>query len=113
MGVFLMDWTSIIITIITSVATIVTVIIQTRKTSEKTQSLMEVNDFKTYLLVLLSNYPNKMDEIFSVAKHYFAELHGDSFLLPIFEDWLTAKNITGPNVPEWFLDAQAKHPKSK
>lgn len=108
-----MDWTSVLITLITSAATIITVILQTRKTSKETQQIMEVNDFKTYLLVLLSSYPNKVDEIFDVAREYFENLGGDSFLLPIFGDWLDSRGITGINQPEWFLDAKDKHTHKK
>lgn len=109
-----MDWTTIIITAITSAATLLTVVIQTKKTEKKvettakeTRELAEVNDFKTYLLVLLSLFPQKGDEIFTVAKHYFDDLGGDSFLIPLFEDWLKAK---GQTAPEWFLRARANHP---
>lgn len=101
-----MDWTSIIITAIGSAATIITVIIQTKRTSEKTQQLMEVNDYKTYLMLLLTNFPHKADEIYSVARKYFDDLGGDSFLVPLFDEWLTAQ---GAIKPEWFLKAQAKH----
>ena len=101
-----MDWTSIFITLITCAATIITVVIQTRKTSRETQACMEVNDYKTYLLLLLKSYPTKADEIYSVARKYFEDLNGDSFILPIFEDWLDS---TGADKPEWFLIAKKKH----
>jgi len=109
-----MDWTSVLITIITSAATLLTVVIQTRKTNAKvektakeTRELAEVNDYKTYLLVLLSLYPKKGDEIYTVAKHYFVDLEGDSFLVPLFKDWLDQKEQA---YPEWFLKAKEKHP---
>ena len=101
-----MDWTSIIITIVGSAATILTTVIQTKKTSRETQAAMEVNDYKTYLLLLLKSYPNKADEIYSVARKYFEELNGDSFIVPIFEDWL---ETAGADKPEWFLIAKEKH----
>ena len=109
-----MDWTTIIITIITSAATLITVVIQTKKTNanvektaRETRELAEVNDYKTYLLVLLSLFPQKGDEIYSVARHYFDELGGDSFLVPLFADWLKEQ---GADSPEWFLNAIKKHP---
>ena len=109
-----MDWTTIIITLITSGATLLTVIIQTRKTTAKveasakeTRELAEVNDYKTYLLVLLSLFPQKGDEIYSVAKHYFDDLNGDSFIVPLFGEWLEKNNLSKP---EWYLRAKEKHP---
>ena len=105
--------TSIVISLITTAATIITVIVQTRKnnattekTAAETREAMEVNDYKTYLLTLIHAYPFKADEIYSVAKHYFQELNGDSFVLPIFEDWLETQRA---DLPEWFLAAKKKH----
>lgn len=110
-----MDWTSILITVIGAAASIITVLVEngkTKKVVEQTaaeaKQSQEVNDFKTYLLLLISNYPKKADEIYYVARHYFEDLNGDSFVLPIFEDWLTER---GDSEPEWFLKAKEKHPK--
>lgn len=102
-----MDWTPIIVSVITALATILTVVIQSRSSQRKTKQLIEVNDYKTYLLLLLYAYPNKADEILTVGKHYFKDLEGDSFILPIFEDWLEIRNI---DKPEWFLEAKRHHP---
>lgn len=109
-----MDWTTIIITLITSGATLLTVIVQTRKndkkieeTAKETRELAEVNDYKTYLLVLLSLFPQKGDEIFTVARHYFEDLGGDSFIVPLFGEWLEENHLAKP---EWYLSARAKHP---
>ena len=109
-----MDWTTIIITVITSAATLLTVIIQSRKndkkieeTAKETRELAEVNDYKTYLLVLLSLFPQKGDEIFGVARHYFEDLNGDSFIVPLFGEWLEKNNLSRP---EWYLRAKEKHP---
>jgi len=105
--------TSVLISIVTAISTIVTVVIQTRKnneaiekTSQETREMLEVNDYKTYLLLLISDYPNKADEIFFVGRHYFVDLGGDSFVLPLFEDWLESRDAYKP---EWFLDAKKKH----
>lgn len=105
--------TSLLISLVTAVSTIVTVIVQTKKnnkvveeTSKATRELLEVNDYKTYLLLLIADYPDKVDEILYVARHYFEDLNGNSFVIRIFEDWLEAKQIIKP---EWFLDAKKKH----
>lgn len=102
-----MEWTPIIVSCITALATILTVIIQSRSNIKKTQKLIEVNDFRTHLLLLLASYPNKADEIFSVARYYFENLEGNSFALTIFEDWLEEHHL---EAPEWFLAAKKKHP---
>ena len=93
-----------LLVLIPVIPTIITITVEIHKT----RKCMEVNDHKTYLLLLLSNYPEKEDEIYSVARHYFSDLKGDSFVLPLFEEWVTDK---GAALPEWFLQAKAIHPK--
>lgn len=102
-----MEWTTITVTVITALATILTVVIQTRSTLSKTRKIIEVNDYRTHLLLLLASYPDKADEIFTVGRYYFETLDGDSFVLTIFGDWLEAKGL---DEPEWFLEAVRKHP---
>lgn len=103
-----MEWTPIIVSCITALATILTVVIQSKASAKKTKRLIEVNDYRTHLLLLLASYPDKADEIFSVGRYYFEGLDGDSFVLPIFSDWLKDKGL---DAPEWFLEALRKHPK--
>lgn len=56
------------------------------------------------LMVLIADYPRKVDEILKLAEHYFVELRGNSFLKELFADWLKSQNI---QEPEWF--ALIKH----
>ena len=51
------------------------------------------------LMVLIADYPRKVDEILKLAEHYFVELRGNSFLKELFADWLKSQNI---QEPEWF-----------
>ena len=51
------------------------------------------------LMVLIADYPRKVDEILKLAEHYFVELRGNSFLKVLFADWLASQNI---DEPEWF-----------
>ena len=51
------------------------------------------------LMVLIADYPRKVDEILTLAEHYFVELRGNSFLKELFADWLKSQNI---QEPEWF-----------
>ena len=50
-------------------------------------------------MVLIADYPRKVDEILKLAEHYFVELRGNSFLKELFADWLKSQNI---QEPEWF-----------
>lgn len=102
-----MEWTPIIVSCITALATILTVVIQSRSSQKKTKRIIEVNDYRTHLLLLLASYPDKADEIFTIARYYFENLDGNSFVLAIFEDWLTDHKL---NPPEWFLQAKKNHP---
>lgn len=102
-----MEWTPIIVSCITALATILTVVIQSRSSQKKTKRIIEVNDYRTHLLLLLASYPDKADEIFTIARYYFENLDGNSFVLAIFEDWLEDHKL---NAPEWFLAAKKNHP---
>ena len=51
------------------------------------------------LMVLIADYPRKVDEILKLAEHYFVVLKGNSFLKELFADWLTSQNL---EQPEWF-----------
>ena len=51
------------------------------------------------LMVLIADYPRKVDEILKLAEHYLVELRGNSFLKELFADWLKSQNI---QEPEWF-----------
>ena len=53
------------------------------------------------LMVLIADYPRKVDEILKLAEHYFVVLKGNSFLKELFADWLKAQSI---DEPEWFKD---------
>lgn len=53
------------------------------------------------LMVLIADYPRKVDEILKLAEHYFVELRGNSFLKELFTDWLASQNI---EKPEWFIN---------
>lgn len=102
-----MEWTPIVVSCITALATILTVVIQSRSSQKKTKKIIEVNDYRTHLLLLLASYPEKADEIFTVGRYYFETLDGDSFVLSIFEDWLSDRKL---ETPEWFLTAKKNHP---
>lgn len=49
------------------------------------------------LMVLMSDYPEKKDEIMEVAKHYFYDLKGNWYMTPIYKEWLKKEDIEQPN----------------
>ena len=51
------------------------------------------------LMMLIADYPRKVDIILKLAEHYFVTLKADSFLQELFADWLKAQGI---DEPEWF-----------
>lgn len=55
------------------------------------------------LMVLIADYPRKVDEILKLAEHYFVELKGNSFIKELFADWLQSQHI---DEPEWFKEVK-------
>lgn len=55
------------------------------------------------LMVLIADYPRKVDEILKLAEHYFVELKGNSFIKELFADWLASQHI---EEPEWFKEVK-------
>lgn len=58
---------------------------------------MKRNEIRLQLMVLMSDYPNKTDEIMLVAERYFSELGGDWYLTGFFKTWLEEHNIDKPS----------------
>ena len=54
---------------------------------------------RTQLMLLIKSYPTKVDEIMILAKKYFCDLKGNSYMVTLFNDWLAKKNL---EKPEWF-----------
>ncbi len=51
------------------------------------------------LLTLMSDYPNRTDEIMEVAHHYFVDLQGNWYMTDIFTKWIDQEGIRKPT---WF-----------
>lgn len=62
---------------------------------EELQS-MKRNEIRLQLMVLMSDYPKKKEEIMLVAERYFSELGGDWYLTDIFKSWLDDNGIEEP-----------------
>lgn len=68
---------------------------------EKNQKKAEKDQCRTQLLLMICDYPTEKAEILELAKHYFADLHGNWFATPIFNNWLEEYKV---GRPEWFKE---------
>lgn len=48
---------------------------------------LEKDSVRTQLLILLSDYYEREEEILEVARHYFEDLHGDWYMTKMYNDW--------------------------
>ena len=71
------------------------------ETIEKNQSKAEKDQCRTQLLMMINDFPTERAEILELAKHYFADLKGNWFATPIFNNWLEEYKI---GKPEWFKE---------
>ena len=63
---------------------------------KKELASMKRDEIRLQLMVLMSDYPNKKEEIMLVAERYFSELDGDWYLTDIFKSWLDENGIEEP-----------------
>ena len=59
----------------------------------------EKDDCRQQLLLLMADYPDDVQEIMTIAEHYFKDLKSNWYLTSIFNNWLEKKKIARP---EWF-----------
>lgn len=57
----------------------------------------EKDSVRTQLLLLMSDYPERIDEIMEVGRHYFEDLNGNWFMTSLFKNWLEQKEIDRPS----------------
>ena len=60
---------------------------------------------KLQIMLLIADYPKKVNEILEVAKHYFVDLNGDTYITILFDDWLKDQGI---EPPDWFESHKTK-----
>lgn len=60
---------------------------------------LQKDSCRTQLMLLIKSYPTKVDEILLLAKRYFVELKGNTYMVSLFEEWLNKKQLERP---EWF-----------
>ena len=71
------------------------------KSIDNSLNLLEKDGCRTQLLILISDYPERQDEIMKLAKHYFYDLKGDWYLTSLFEKWLDENEMIKPS---WFKE---------
>lgn len=74
------------------------------QTISKQLRSQEMDQCRTQMLLLISDYPNENAEIMKVAEHYFRSessggLGGDWYMTNLFNRWLTSQKL---GKPEWF-----------
>ena len=66
---------------------------------KSTLKKLEKDVLRTQLLLLILLRPEEMQEILTIAEHYFKDLQGNWYLTSIFNKWLTEYKIAEP---DWF-----------
>lgn len=54
---------------------------------------------RTQMLLLMADYPDRIDELMKVAQSYFVDLQGDWYISTIFSAFLASKKLPAP---AWF-----------
>ena len=63
----------------------------------------EKDELRTQLLLMLSDYPDEVGEIMTLAQHYFGDLEGNWYASSLFNKWLLQYQITKPL---WFSEGE-------
>ncbi len=97
------DLTTILVAVVSSngLVEVIRWLIGRKKENEEIIKRLDKNEkdnVRTQLLVLMSDYPERLDEIMEAAHHYFVDLKANWYLTGIFKDWLKNKGI---DIPDW------------
>lgn len=83
--------------------TIKTKISDLEKAMKDKFKLLEKDTLRTQLLLLILEKPNEVQEILTIAEHYFKDLKGNWYMTSIFHKWCKEHNVEKPtwfNAPE-------------
>lgn len=72
------------------------------KRLERIEARLETNEkdqCRTQLLLFMADYPDEVDDILTLAHHYFVDLQGNWVLTNTFNRWIEEHNIKGL---EWY-----------
>lgn len=61
----------------------------------------ERDSCRTQMLLLMKDYPEEKSELFTIAEHYFKDLHGNWYMTTLFKNYLKENDI---EPPLWFMD---------
>lgn len=59
----------------------------------------EKDNCRTQMLLLMSDYPDDVRELMTIAQHYFVDLHGNWYTTSLFKSHLAKHGI---ETPVWF-----------
>lgn len=63
----------------------------------------EQNQIRLQMLFMIQLHPDEVNEILTLAQHYFKELHSNWYMTTIFNKWLEKSHIAEP---EWFTEVE-------
>lgn len=69
------------------------------KKIEDKQIFIDQGLIRTQLLILMADYPDRIDEIMRLAEQYFCKFKGNYYLSSLFKKYLDDKLI---DYPQWF-----------
>lgn len=67
----------------------------------KAQKKQEGDILRVELRLLISDFPDKEDDILRLGEHYFHDLHANWVMASVFQQWLAQRNLP---TPPWFTN---------
>lgn len=67
----------------------------------KAQKKQEGDILRVELRLLISDFPDKEDDILRLSQHYFSDLHANWVMSSVFQTWLSDRNLP---TPPWFTN---------
>jgi hypothetical protein len=67
----------------------------------KAQKKQEGDILRVELRLLISDFPDKEDDILRLGEHYFNDLHANWVMYSVYKQWLTQRDLP---TPPWFTN---------
>lgn len=67
----------------------------------KAQKRQEGDILRVELRLLISDFPDKEDDILRLGEHYFKDLHANWVMFSVYQSWLTQRGLP---TPPWFTN---------
>lgn len=71
----------------------------TLKRIENSITGLRQDNIRTQLLLMISDYPQNIEEIFKLAEEYFVKLEGNWYMSAVFNKWLQSQGLPKP---DWY-----------